>query len=260
MIGIGCGGTWSVARRRGRLEVAMELAGPLPGKPPRRLMAPRRREVVVGPGAPVTLAELSQLWWFADGAIMAVDTRAHLHRSWGLCARHAWLYFRVETALRVDPLGNAVLTADLVHRAAGIVTARGPLSRRLDRLRTRDSCFTCDHGGHGAQRFVGQLVQVNASDAPTRWCDSCRSVWQPRICPRCVPEADGSTDTRCRTHLLGAAGPEGLPRSYLQDLAGRLDRCVRSMTADGPARTPDTDAALVEGIGWVAGWRPELVL
>jgi hypothetical protein len=29
---------------------------------------------------------------------------------------------------------------------------------------------------------------------------------------------------------------------------------VKSMTDDGPPRTPDGDAALVEALGWFAGW------
>jgi hypothetical protein len=209
----------------------------------------------------LTLAEVSQLWWFADGAIMAPDTRAHLHRSWGLCPRHAWLYFRVETALRVHPLGCAVLTADLVRRAAAVLSGHGPLSRRLRRLQTRDSCFTCDHGDHGSPRFANDLARVNSSDAAARWCAPCRSVWQSRMCPGCVPSPDSATGIACRAHLpADGVASEALPDRYLTDLAVRLDRCVRSMTVDGPARTSDTDAALVEGIGWVAGWRPELVL
>lgn len=214
-------------------------------------------------GGAVTLAELSQLWWFADGAIMNADTRLHLRRSWGLCARHAWLYFRVETELRIHPLGNAVLMADLVRRAAGIATGRGSVMRKLSQLRTRESCFTCDHGGHGQPRFARQLVQVNRGRATAQWCLAGQRVWRPRACPACVPRRDVTTGVTCRPHLISAAtGARGdaLPDDYLADLAGRLGRCVKSMTVDGPDRSPDTDAALVEGIGWISGWRLELVL
>jgi hypothetical protein len=39
--------------------------------------------------APLTAADVRQLWWFLDGAIMHADTRIALRRSWGLCPRHA---------------------------------------------------------------------------------------------------------------------------------------------------------------------------
>ena len=209
-------------------------------------------------GEAVTLAELSQLWWFADGAIMNPDTRAHLRRSWGLCTRHAWLYFRVETELRIHPLGNAVLMADLVRRAAERVTGRGSVARKLAQLDTRGSCFTCDYGDHGQARFTRQLAQVNCGDATARWCRASQRVWQPRMCPACTTHAHATPGVLCRTHLISEAARlrgEALPGDYLVALAERLGRCVKSMTVDGPDRSPDTDAALVEAIGWVSGWR-----
>jgi hypothetical protein len=180
-----------------------------------------------------------------------------------VCARHAWLYFRVETELRVHPLGNAVLMADLVHRAAEIVTVRGSAARKVAQLGARGSCFTCEYGGDGQPRFGRQLAQVNGGHATAQWCRAGQRVWQPRACPECVPLPYATAGVVCRPHLISDATGwrnDAFPGDYLAELAERLGRCVKSMTVDGPDRSPDTDAALVEGIGWVSGWQLALVL
>lgn len=181
----------------------------------------------------------------------------------GRCARHAWLYFRVETELRIDPLGSAVLRADLVRRAAELVTGRGSVARKLSRLHARGSCFTCDYGDHRQPRYAQQLAQLNGGEAAARWCRASQGVWQPRVCPAWAPSADTASGVICRPHLISeAAGLRGdaLPGDYLGELAVRLARCVKAMTVDGPDQTADSDAALVEGVGWISGWRLRLVL
>jgi hypothetical protein len=205
---------------------------------------------------PATLTEVSHLWWFADGAIMDGATREHLHRSWGLCTRHAWLYLRVEIELRINPLGNAVLMADLVQRAVDTLNSHRSMHHKRAELAVRDSCFTCDHKGPGQARFEAQLQAVNAGTRSADWCLSCQHLWQPVMCPSCAPRQDATGATPCREH--GAGSPEEL--AYLARLAERMKRCVKSMTVDGPPRSADTDAALVEAIGWCSGWQPELVL
>jgi hypothetical protein len=206
---------------------------------------------------PVTLAELNHLWWFADGAIMDAETRQHLRRSWGLCPRHAWLYFRVETELRIDPLGNAVLFTDLIGRAAEIAGRRS--ARRAGAaLDAAESCFTCDQirsGRPGRSRFAGQLGAVNTGGRAADWCLGCRQVWDERRCPTCTGRPDGQ-GVLCRAHALQTGAR--LPADYLTALAERVARCEKSMTADGPARTADTDAAVVEALGWCCGWRLDL--
>lgn len=207
----------------------------------------------------VTLAEISQLWWFADGAIMDSDTRAHLHRSWGLCARHAWLYFRVEIELRIHPLGNAVLMADLVDRAVEVLSSHRSVHHKLAELEVHDTCFTCDYGGRGSRRFAAQQRSVNAGSRTAEWCVPCQDVWQPRICSMCAPRRDARSAVQCRQHRAhGQNARDEL--GYLTDLARRVAVCVKSLTADGPDRTADSDAALVEAIGWCFGWHPELAL
>ena len=212
---------------------------------------------------PATLAEISQLWWFADGAIMDAGTRTHLHRSWGLCTRHAWMYFRVETQLRYHPLGNAVLMADLVSRAAHLVASPHSTRHKRATLESTESCFTCDYiaaSPAGVDRFSAQLNEVNRGSQTADWCREAQHVWQSRMCSACAPRSDVAGAVSCRMHMLTGESSPDAARDYLAQLAERLTVCQKSLTFDGPARTPDSDAALVEGLGWCAGWRPEIVL
>jgi hypothetical protein len=212
---------------------------------------------------PATLAEVSHLWWFADGAIMDVETRAHLHRAWGLCGRHAWLYFRLETQLRYHPLGNAVLMADLVGRAADVFAGRHSERHKRAALEARDSCFACDHvAAHGAPsgRFADQLAAVNRGSRALQWCRASQPVWQPRMCQRCAPRDEREGAVMCRPHQVADPDARIFELGYLTQLAERLTLCQKSMTHGGPPRTLDSDAALVEAIGWCAGWHPELAM
>jgi len=85
-------------------------------------------------------------------------------------------------------------------------------------------------------------------------------VWQHRVCPRCeiahLPTPQHGQ--LCRLHLVENATKEQLAvtADQLARLGARLLRCVKSMTYDGPPRTPDSDAALIEVLGWFAGWQP----
>lgn len=211
---------------------------------------------------PPTLAEVTHLWWFADGAIMDGDTRLHLHRSWGLCTRHAWLYFRLETQLRIHPLGNAILMADLLARAANQLASRHSERHKRAALVTRDSCFTCEYAANNsgaADRFARPLAAVNGGSRTADWCIASQHVWQPRMCPVCAPRRDAAHAVVCRPHgVIDTTAPITADRAYVKKLAQRVTVCQKSMTHGGPQRAPDSDAALVEAIGWCAGWRPEL--
>lgn len=54
-------------------------------------------------GFDLSQAEVEQLWWLSDGAIMNPDTRRRLPDGWGLCTRHSWAYFVIECELRWQP-------------------------------------------------------------------------------------------------------------------------------------------------------------
>lgn len=221
---------------------------------------------------PATLPEVVQLWWFCDGAIMDVGTRDHLHHSWGLCPRHAWLYFRAENDLKYQPLGNAVLYEDLTRRAADVLGSHHRPHTKWHRLASTTFCLSCDYlstSSPGRDRFADDLAAVCAGLRTRSWLTGSTAVWQPRHCPHCPQTSPrvvrgtdrGDTDTdavTCRMHLLAEpdrCDPAETGR-YLDTLADRLADCVKSMTADGPARTPATDAALVEALAWFAGWPP----
>jgi hypothetical protein len=64
----------------------------------------------------------------------------------------------------------------------------------------------------------------------------------------------------CRLHRVDESAGPAADLDYLTQLAQRVKICQKSMTHGGPARTPDSDAALVEAIGWASGWHPELAL
>lgn len=234
------------------------------------MAAAPRYELVSGDFAtPTTLAEVTQLWWFCDGAIMDASARKQLHRSWGLCPRHAWLYFRSENELKYQPLGNAVLYRDLTGRAAELLGSRHRRHTKWRRLAAAGICLTCDYlsiSPHGADRFAGDLANVHAGTRTRSWLNGSTEVWQARHCPQCPatstalrPAPGGpSSDLSCRIHLLtGAVDHEPAETCrYLEALTARLTSCVKTMTAEGPARTPDTDAALVEALAWFSGWPP----
>jgi len=217
---------------------------------------------------PITLAETAQLWWFCDGAIMDVGTRDHLHRSWGLCPRHSWLYFRAENELKYQPLGNAVLTEDLTRRAADLLDSHHRPHTKWQRLATADGCLTCDYlstSPDGRDRFTKDMLAIQAGNRTRSWLTGYVDVWRHRRCPQCpntatgdrsAPASDGGIT--CRVHLLAEpdAHHPGELSGYLHDLTERLVACVKSMTADGPDRTMDSDAALVEALGWLASWPP----
>ena len=218
---------------------------------------------------PATLAEVTQLWWFCDGAIMDVGTREQLHRSWGLCPRHAWLYFRAENDLKYQPLGNAVLYHDLAARAVELLTSHHRSRTKWHRLAGADSCLTCDYvstAAHGRDHFADDLATVRNGARTRDWFTGSIEVWQTRHCPRCpntvprdqAPPTDPANGLPCRIHLLADADePDpGNVADYLAALTDRHATCEKSMTVDGPARTANTDAALVEALAWFAGWPP----
>jgi hypothetical protein len=206
--------------------------------------------------SPPTRAEAKQLWWFCDGAIMDVGTRDRLWRARGLCPRHSWMFFCAEIELKWQPLGVAVLYADLAGR---MVDSLGHRWSRTRALRTRDTCPTCDFVGSTAQTtgFADERDRMAAGTRTADWVAASRPVWSGVVCARCEPAPARSRAVPCRMHLLADPTSEALARvtDYLPSLAARLRACVRTMTHEGPPHTPDSDAALVEALGWFAGWR-----
>ncbi len=205
------------------------------------------------------------------GAIMVVEVRHDLWRSWGLCPRHAWGLLAIELELRGgSPLTSTVLHEDLMGRAVRAMriarTQPWPLARR--RLVATRRCLTCDFvelaGRHGpadplvepgpAQRTA---IAPMAELARTRtWIAAAAAVWSAARCPGCGVGGDGP---RCRPHLLQGPAPRGERHrtlERLEALAPRVTRYGRSMTWRGPTARPEDRAALVEALGWMGGWGP----
>ena len=224
---------------------------------------------------PLEVSELRQLWSMLDGgAIMVVEVRHRLWRSWGLCPRHGWGFLAMEVELRGGhPLTSTVLLEDLVGRAVRAVRrAFGrPLSGPRRLLGTRASCLTCDfvdlvrRGGEGnplarpTREWLDRMRPLPALAATSALLAATEREWRPRACPGCL--AGGGP--LCRPHLLaGSVSLDDRRRTLaaLEDLSGRLTRYGRSMTWRGPAARPEDRAALVEGLAWTGGWRAPLGL
>lgn len=209
--------------------------------------------------SPVSWLEVKQLWWFSDGAIMADSTRTHLWQARGLCSRHSWLFFCAECELKYQPLGVTILYEDLVGRALRVLRRHRGDRGRKHGLEARASCLTCDYVAAASgdnPAFLAERDQVEAAVRTRAWVRASSAVWRARVCPRCLPDHENPAGMLCRQHLISSRSHDDTARTvdYLDELGPRLHRCVRSMTYDGPERCADSDAALVEAIGWFAGW------
>jgi hypothetical protein len=207
----------------------------------------------------LAVEEVKQLWWFFDGAIMDPHVRHRLWRSWGFCSRHAWAHAVVENELRYLPHGTVVLYEDLLTRAIVAIRRRGLRFRPPEhRLVARDECMTCSY-----VQLPRESVDISFIDRTKRareharfgaFAGDTRRVWQPRACSACL----GGNGPLCRPHLLQRLAPptgwEALS-DQLVEVAGRLGRFGESMRWRGPEATPADRSALIETLGWFAGWR-----
>jgi len=219
-----------------------------------------RVEIPVGPAVDVgevtvSVAEARQLWWFLDGAMMALDTRRHLWQSWGFCPRHTWLHAVVELQLRGGiPFATAILYEDLTRRASRATrrSATLPWGVILGRLKPRASCFTCEYVALATDDRLGADLQARANrlDRVRERLEATREQWEARSCPICL----GGEGLVCRQHLLLGSEPPKRLSDELSRLAGRLDAFVRSMTWRGEPVDALAQASWVEALGWFAGW------
>jgi hypothetical protein len=210
----------------------------------------------------LTLAEVKHLWSFLDGSIMNVDTRHHLWRSWGFCPRHTWCSAVADCAYRLCPRSTVVLYEDLTQRAAA--TLGRPAIRtatRLNRIRPRDTCFTCDYVAYasGDPTYSRRQQRVNRRQKFNELLLEAEPVWWARSCPICL----GGDGPICRLHLLdaGAHTPASVAEALddaarqLDDIARRLAVFGKSMTWHGPVADARQRASWIEALGWFAGWQ-----
>jgi hypothetical protein len=203
---------------------------------------------------PLEPAEVRQLWWFLDGAIMHADTRVALRRSWGLCARHAWAMALVEIELRGGvPFATTVLYADLAGGATEVLTGhhvRSPIRR----LAGDGECPTCAYArnaGHEPREWGERTKVVNRR---TRFSRLLSEAWEDavaRSCPACL-RGDGPP---CRLHLLAGIEPSDDLGRDIRRLTVRVRAYEKSLTADGRPVDARGRQAWLNTLGWFAGWR-----
>lgn len=205
--------------------------------------------------------EVKQLRAFMDGAIMEVDTRRHLWRSWGLCPRHAWAYVIVECELRARPLGCSILYEDLLSRALRLLTTPhlAP-GATVGHLRPRATCYTCDYlaiverrgSEPGDPGLTEGVARVNTRPVFSELVLGSRTTWEGRSCPRCLH----GYGPLCRPHVIQAgAAPGNKAIVSLESTLDHLHTFVKSMTWRGPERTTELEASLIEALGWFTGWQ-----
>lgn len=202
-----------------------------------------------------THQEVKYLTSFIDGEIQVPEVRHHLHESWGLCARHAWIESVAECELRARPFGTSILYRDLTSRAADSLARRPvPVVTRLRRLRSHATCLTCDYldiAKMTDHSLDAQVARVNARRRFTQLLRQSEHEWRAASCPACL----GGHGPLCRPHLLAGGAEPGLEvPNALEELAQRLAVFVRSMTWLGPMATPTVKSSWIEAIGWFAGW------
>lgn len=215
--------------------------------------------------APLSDGEVHHFYWFIQGSIMNVGTRARLWRSWGFCERHAWAHLTVETAFRGGfLLGAAILYEDLVERAVHVLRDSPTSLRRWRRLRPKGPCMMCEMGvfeaGHGVAK-PALLARGKSPDRLVTFARECRDHWTGTVCARCDPARDGAL---CRRHFVedasrGSSALTHAPCATLEALHARLVVYRKAFTwelrgTDGPEHR----AALISAIGWMSGWRPLL--
>jgi hypothetical protein len=200
----------------------------------------------------LTTVEVKQLWWFLDGAIMSPEARHRLWAAWGFCPRHTWAHFTCELELRALPRGTIILYEDLLGRAAR------PARNWVAQLRTTGPCLTCDYLAVGdatrdEQGWAEETAVVNRHERTLTLLQECQVHWEPRTCPACL----GGAGMICRPHLLEDGGKptdRDAILATLNDLRRRVEGTGAAIS--WPRRTvlPREWAAVVETLGWFAGW------
>jgi len=249
---------------------------------------PKSDPPTLGRDAPLQPEEVSLLWSFIHGDIMIGGIREHLRRALGLCPRHTWGYFVTEVELWLYgpaprgghiPFDVGILYQDLLADAITKISSAHATSRRGLRapLTPKASCRICadlaipsqtmplGYAGSNAEELAAEAGELTYT---TAWLLRTEDAWRERVCPQCAaPQVQDHLTTPallCRPHLalLESVTPEDAQAiaSRLDEMRRRLYRSVASMTQGAEPATVDEDAAVVETLGWFAGWQFPLAL
>jgi hypothetical protein len=242
------------------------------------------RMLTVGEDAQLEPEEVGALWSFVHGDIMIGGIRQQLKRALGLCPRHTWGYFVVEVELwqyGPKPRGGhipfdvGVLYQDLLEDMIAKISATHRTTRHglHDVLTPMDKCRICGdlsqpgdattpigYAGSNAATLTAEAAELAFT---TAWCVRTKDHWGEWVCPLCkdlVATPSGtSTGMLCRSHLAQVESisteEAHAVAARLDDIRNRLHRSVESMTQGGQPATLADDAAVIETLGWFAGWR-----
>jgi hypothetical protein len=203
---------------------------------------------------PLHPAEVRQLWWFLDGAIMHADTRMELRRGWGLCPRHAWAMALVEVELRGGvPFATTVLYSDLAGGAVGVFGSRH-LRSPIRLLESRGRCPTCEYAEHAADEPQEWRERAAAVNRRSRFSALLADGWEEAVIHSC-PACAGGDGPPCRPHLLAGAEPPADLATRLRRLRIAMHAYEKSLTVDGRPVDHRGRQAWLHTLGWFAGWR-----
>jgi hypothetical protein len=138
------------------------------------------------------------------------------------------------------PVANGGIYRDLTCQAVRLLNGLHGGRRRLAALTSVERCMLCEYASD-----PGPFEKVVTVGLTRGWAAWSSAVWTRRRCPRCLPYAASLEGVVCRAHVSRRDVRMRPLRDYLAELKGRLDGCGT-----------DSEAALVEAVGWFAGWHP----
>jgi hypothetical protein len=243
---------------------------------------PKANPPMLGPDRPLEPEEVRVLWSFIHGDIMIGGIREQLRRALGLCPRHTWAYFVTEVELWLYgppprgghlPFDVGILYQDLLADVIGKITSAHSTSRHGLRsvLTPKAPCRICadlsgemtNSLGYAGSRADELTIEAADLTHTRAWLLRTQEHWRERVCALCaLPGSNGigvSATQMCRSHLAQAASVSRQDvtsiASWLDDARRRMSRSVDSMTQGGQPATIADDAAVIETLGWFAGWQ-----
>jgi hypothetical protein len=163
-----------------------------------------------------------------------------LRSSWGFCTGHAWLYLCLETEMTTRPAASAGICQDLTVQAVRLLEERRRPRRRLRAFAGVERCLLCEYG-----TAPDPFERLVTAELTRGWLARSAVVWLRRRCPSCLPHVATAGGVVCRLHVSRRDLSGRVLRDYLGDLGERLGGCET-----------DGEAAVVEAVGWFAGWHP----